>query len=153
MNRLSVLLVLVGAVAALGAEKPNFSGTWKLNAGRSDFGKMPVPQKLERVITHSEPKLTVQSVTSSPQGELRSASTYMTNDTESVNTVRGTQVKSVVSWVGPTLVVRSTRQVQGVEILAVEHWSLSVDGKVLTVINKISSPAGVVEATTVMDRH
>ena len=67
--------------------------------------------------------------------------------------MRGTQVKSVASWVGPTLVIKSTRQVQGFDITAIEHWSLSADGKVLTVINKISGPQGDLEATTVLDRQ
>ena len=152
MNRRSLIFFFaILPIAAAG--KPNFSGTWKMNPAKSDFGKMPIPAKLERVIQHAEPKLAVQSVTASPQGELRSVSIYTTDDRESVNTVRGVQIKSVVSWVGPTLVVRSTRQVQGVEIGAIEHWSLSPDGKVLTVINKITSPQGVIEATTVMDRQ
>ena len=153
MNLRSLLSLLASVSICLAAPKPNFSGSWKMNAAKSDFGRMPVPAKLERIIKHSEPKMTVQSLTSSPQGDLTSVSTYSTDGKESLNTVRGTQVKSVVSWVGPTLVVQSTRQVQGTEITAVEHWSLSVDGKVLTVVNKISSPAGVVEATTVMDRQ
>lgn len=152
MTRRSILF-LVATLTLTAGEKPNFTGTWKLNAAKSDFGKMPLPAKLERVVQHAEPKLTVQSVTSSPQGELRSVSIYTTDDKESVNTVRGTQVKSVAAWVGPTLTIRSTRQVQNVELVAVEHWSMSANGKVLTVINKISTPGGTVEATTVLDRQ
>ena len=148
-----ILLASLGTLSLIAGDKPNFTGTWKMNPAKSDFGKMPVPAKLERVVQHAEPRLTVQSVTSSPQGELKSVSLYTTEDKESVNTVRGSQVKSVASWVGPTLTIRSTRQVQNVEVVAVEHWSLSLDGKVLTVINKISTPGGTVEATTVLDRQ
>jgi len=37
--------------------KPNFSGTWKLNAGKSNFGPMPAPETRTDKITHQDPDL------------------------------------------------------------------------------------------------
>jgi hypothetical protein len=34
--------------------KPNFSGTWKLNTGKSDFGAMPAPDTRTGKITHED---------------------------------------------------------------------------------------------------
>jgi hypothetical protein len=42
--RLFFVALLAVAFGLLQAKaKPNFSGTWKLNTGKSDFGAMPAP--------------------------------------------------------------------------------------------------------------
>ena len=45
MRRLSITLYLAlfGAVFLAAQTKPNFSGTWKINPERSDFGPFPKP--------------------------------------------------------------------------------------------------------------
>ena len=54
MNRRQVVsLIALGSLAAMlasAAEKPNFTGSWKLNASKSDFGPVPPPEKLEQTI-------------------------------------------------------------------------------------------------------
>jgi hypothetical protein len=41
---LTISLVAAGlATAAMAADKPNFSGDWKLNAAKSTLGPMPRP--------------------------------------------------------------------------------------------------------------
>ena len=39
------LILLVGLACAAQA-KPNFTGDWKLNADKSDFGPLPPPEKM-----------------------------------------------------------------------------------------------------------
>lgn len=157
MNRRSMLILaaLTGLSASLAcaADKPNFSGGWKLNSGKSDFGMMPAPDKLERTIKHTDPKMNINSVSVGAQGEQKSESNYTTDGKDSMNTVRGAEVKSVAAWEGDVLVIKSKREAQGMEITVVENWSLSADGKVLTVLNKIGTPQGDFEMKTVMDKQ
>ena len=54
-----VTLALI-AVSAGFAAAPNFSGDWKLNAGKSSFGQFPAPSSMTQKVTHAEPKLTVE---------------------------------------------------------------------------------------------
>ena len=62
---LVILTIAAGAVAAdkpnkaAASNKPNFSGEWKMNAAKSNFGQVPPPAKFVRRIQHSEPSLTV----------------------------------------------------------------------------------------------
>ena len=54
---------------------------------------------------------------------------------------------------GDALTVASKREVQGMEITQNENWTLSEDGKVLTIVNKINTPQGDFEITVVMDKQ
>lgn len=133
--------------------KPNFTGSWKLNAGKSNFGPMPGPEKMERKIAHDDPSLKITTTQVGPQGEVTSDLTYKTDGSESVNKMRGAEVKAVAKWEGNALTVASKREVQGMEITQNENWTLSEDGKVLTIVNKINTPQGDFEITVVMDKQ
>jgi hypothetical protein len=141
------------AVCAPASAAPNFSGNWKFNAGKSNYGPIPAPDKMERKITHEEPTLKMTTVQSGQQGEITTDMTYKTDGSESVNKVRGNDVKSVAKWDGAALTVASKREVQGMEITQNERWTLSDDGKILTILNKINTPQGEFEITIVMDKQ
>jgi hypothetical protein len=134
-------------------EKPNFSGSWKMNAAKSDFGPMPGPDKLDRVIDHKEPTVASKTTQTGPQGEVTTEIKYKTDGSDSINTMRGQEVKSVAKWEGDKLVVKSKREVQGMEIAMTETWILSDAGKVLTVNNSIETPQGNFEIKVVMDKQ
>ena len=50
---LALLALAVGLVQA--QAKSDFSGTWKINAGKTDFGPMPPPDSMTEKITHADP--------------------------------------------------------------------------------------------------
>ena len=56
-------LLIFGALfvsfSALSGDVPNLSGEWKMNPAKSDFGAMPAPEVLTRVIKHSDPSLQI----------------------------------------------------------------------------------------------
>jgi hypothetical protein len=61
---------------AAAGNKPNFSGVWKLNPAKSEFGKAPAPQSLISTVEHHDPELKVHSETTGAQGtSIRSAGT------------------------------------------------------------------------------
>jgi hypothetical protein len=158
MNRRPLLpmLALAGLSATLmmAADKPDFSGSWKMNATKSDFGPMPAPDKLDWTVKHADPKLTYSVVSAGgPQGDATYDLTYTTDGKDSVNKVRDTEVKRVAAWDGSKLVIKSKREVQGMEISLVETWTLSDDGKTLTIVRNASTPQGDFTLTTVMDKQ
>lgn len=156
MIRRSLIAIAALALAAgvLSAQdKPNFSGTWKMDGAKSDFGPMPAPDKLMRTIDHKDPEMHIKTTQSGQQGEVTSELKYKTDGTESVNKLRGQDVKGVAKWEGEKLVVRSKREVQGMEISITETWALSGEGKLLTVTNAIDTPQGSFEAKIVMDKQ
>ncbi len=87
------------------AAKPDFSGTWKLDASKSEFGPMPAPDKWERTITHQDPSLKYKTVQAGPQGEMTTDTSYTTDGKESMNNFRGQDVKGVAKWDGDVMTV------------------------------------------------
>lgn len=135
------------------AAKPNFSGTWKLDASQSDFGPMPTPDKWERTITHEDPSLKYKTVQVGQQGELTTETSYTTDGKERTNKFRDQEYKGVAKWDGDVLTIQSKREIQGMEITINERWTLSPDGKVLTISNAISTPQGDFETKIVADKQ
>lgn len=141
------------AVAALAADKPNFSGDWVMDASKSDFGPMPPPDSMTRKVEHNDPDLTVtQTQTGGAQGDQTSTAKYTTDGKESTNQMMGNDVKSTVSWDGDSLVIASKLDFQGNELALTSKWSLSADGKVLTDVWHISSPQGEFDITYVLNK-
>lgn len=156
-RRLSQILtagILALAVAALpAAAKPNFTGTWKLVADKSDFGPMPAPEKLEQKIEHNDPEVKVTATQSTQNGEVTAELSYNTEGKETTNQLRGQPMKSTAKWDGEALAVDSKLDFQGNEITLSDKWTLSEDGKTLTMNRKINSPQGELEMKIVLAKQ
>ena len=148
MSKLAIMIA--AAVLTLAAAPPNYTGMWKMDAARSDFGPVNKPESFIRTIEHNDPKLRVVSIFSSPQGDLTTDAKYTTDGKESVNQVRGGETRTVCTWDGGALVLNSRRKVEGGEIVTREKWTLSADGKVLTVASVTQSTRGEIRMNIVM---
>ena len=141
------------SVAGYAWAKPNFTGTWKINAAKSDFGPMPQPDKMERTITHDDPSLKYTTVQTTPNGEVTSDATYKTDGSDTTNKVRGMDVKGNAKWAGDALTISSKREFQGMEITQVESWTLAEGGKQLVINNKVNTPQGDFDLKFVFDKQ
>lgn len=151
--KLTLLVVLLPALcASYVAAKPNFTGNWKLNATKSDFGGMPAPSKFEQKIAHNEPELKVSMLFAGEFGEFSADSVYTTDGKECVNTSSMGQSKSTVNWEGDTLVVVTKMDMQGNEVTMTNKYTLSEDGKTLTIQGHFSSAQGEGDSKIVMDK-
>lgn len=157
MKRLSlflmVLAVLFAATSATAFAKPNFTGEWKLDADKSNFGPMPPPDKFNLSVKHTDPELEITTDQVDMQGENKSTAKYKTDGSESVNQMRGMDVKSKASWDGDKLKIAAKLDVGGTEITLDQTWILSEDGKTLTNALKINSPQGEFEISYVMKKQ
>ena len=105
--RVFSVALLAAAFGLLAAQaKPNFSGTWKLNAGKSNFGPMPAPEARTDKITHQDPDLKDSFTQSGPMGDVTAEMKYSTDGKETTSTVRGNQIKSTAKWEGDELAFR-----------------------------------------------
>ncbi len=148
---LSAMMLLLCATVAVA--KPNFTGEWKMNPSKSDFGMMPAPSSIVQKITHNEPDLRVVSTQVGQQGEFTSDSKYVTDGKECVNKFREFERKSTLKWDNDTLVIESKMEFQGNPVTITERWSLSEDGKTLTVNRHFSSSQGEGDAKTVLEKQ
>jgi hypothetical protein len=142
-------------LAALPAiAKPNFTGDWKLNASKSTFGEMPAPDSMTYKIAHADPKLTTAVKQSGQMGEFEMQSTYTTDGKESTNQgFGGSTNKSVVKWDGDNLVIETKGQFGDNEFTMTQKWTLSADGKSLTIIQTFKSAMGEGEQKLVLDKQ
>ena len=145
-------ITLALAVASPGAQqKPNFSGNWKMNQVKSDFGPAPAPDTFTRKIVHAEPSITIDEVQTSPLGEQATSRKLTTDGKEGTFDAGGAQVKATAKWDGNTLVVVST--VPGIGISYNDQMSLSADGKVLTSVVKLETPDGALDVKVVFEKQ
>jgi hypothetical protein len=132
------------AVAALPAlAKPNFTGDWKLNIAKSTFGDIPAPDSATYKIDHADPKMTSVAKQSGQMGEIEIDVTCTTDGKECTNPgFQGAPTKSVMKWDGDALTIESKGQFGDIDFTSKERWTLSDDGKTITVAQTISSSMG-----------
>lgn len=156
MLRRSVTLTFIFtslAALLLAQEKPNFSGTWKLNVAKSDFGVLPPPESQTSIIEHHDPafKMTVSAVTA--QGKMDYALESTTDGKETAVKMGPRDVKLAFSWDGPALNVNSKLMFNDQEVTLKSVWTLSADGKTLTQNVHINSPMGELDQKQVFDKQ
>jgi hypothetical protein len=150
---LLVGMAMVLATSQAAQAKPNFSGEWKLNASKSEFSPMPAPEKRTDKIVHADPKLTVTTTQTSQAGEGTFEQKYSTDGEETTNELRGAPVKSTAKWDGEALMITTKAVFNGMDITLSDKWSLSEDGKVLTVGRHIKAPQGEFDQKLVMEKQ
>ena len=152
MKKLMSTLFVIAAAAglALAADKPDFSGTWKMDPDKSVFGPIPPPTSMTRVIDHKDPAVKVDQTQVGLQGEIKVSYKYSTDGTETTNSFIGNELKSKATWDGKNLLIASTANMGGAEVKLKDKWTLSDDGKTLTDVLSISSPQGDFDLTYVL---
>jgi hypothetical protein len=143
--RRGIALALLAALAipfpAAGQGKPDFSGTWTLDAARSETppgrgGRGGGGRGAAGPVTikQSAAEITIGMLT------------YKLDGSESINQVQGRggmqEVKSRAKWDGANLVIESTREVQGFSLTTKELRTLGAGGKEMTVQTTLSTPQG-----------
>lgn len=126
--------------------KPDFSGTWTMDAAKSD----PPPQGRggggggggTLTIKQTGTELTVTS--EGRQGP--QTMTYKLDGSPSSNEVMGRggaqTVKSTAKWEGSSLVIETTRDFNGTPITTKEMRSLGAGGKEMTIESTTQTPQG-----------
>jgi len=123
------------------AAHPDFSGTYRANLEASKFlGAKPLA--LDVAIEHRDPKLIQSIISTTAAGEERMVYTFTTDGADSVNTIRGTDAHTRAHWEGSELVIESWMNAGGREFRFRDFWSLSEDGKTLTMAHRDDDLAG-----------
>jgi hypothetical protein len=151
--KLLLCLIAVLAITAAAAEKPNFSGEWKMNASKSVLGPVPAPTSWTRKITHREPSLTIANEQKGGIGEQSYTRTYTTDGKEIAFQSDGTDVKGGATWDGDVLVIYSHADAGGTTISITEKMTLSGGSKMLTDAVHIVLPRGDIDVTYVFDKQ
>ena len=148
--------VLAAAIAlaagpAAAQQKPDFSGDWKMNGVKSDFGAAPAPNTFTRKIVHAEPSISIDEEQDTPIGVQQTSRKMTTDGTESTFNASGADVKATAKWDGTTLVVVSSVPVASISYN--DRMTLSDDGKVLTSVVRVETPGGAVDVKVVFEKQ
>jgi hypothetical protein len=152
MKKLMSALFVIAAVAnmATAADKPDFSGNWKLDLDKSTFGPLPPPATMTRTISHKGPDITVEQAMTGP--DMNVTFKYSTDGKETANSFMGADFKSKTEWDGKVLVIHNDLGADA-PVKSTDRWTLSEDGKTFTDVLSIKSPDGDFEITHVLVRQ
>lgn len=135
---IAVTLLSLAAFATQALAAANFSGEWKLNVSKSEFGPAPQPEFMNRSITQTAEAIVLKTHQKGAAGESKTEIKYTLDGKECTNTINGAAVKGNAKVAGDKLVISSTRENQGMEMKFQETMSLSEGGKVMTINNHVS---------------
>ena len=144
--------LVFAAVAVGAAAKANFSGTWVMDAAKSEG----MPPGLEQTLTVKQDgdKITTDVKIKSPQGDRAIEDGYTLDGKEvefTNNMMRGMtgKGKRTSKWSadGNGIEISETTDFQtpdgqNVTLKALRKWTLSADGKTLTIEQTVESPMG-----------
>lgn len=153
----ALISVISTSPAPAQVAKPNFAGTWSLDVAKSDFGPMPAPESIVHVIEHNEPNIKITTTQKSQAGETTNTRMLTTDGKETTSKIKmaGAEqdVKTTAKWDGKTLALVATFDAEGATIALRDTWTLSDDGKVLTIVRTAKTPQGDFAAKTVYNKQ
>ena len=161
-----LMLAALTVVLVSAQDNVNFSGTWVVDKSQSDvaqlMGLSDDPEKardasMTMVIEQQGSNLRVTRVMKTQGEERKEIHTYKIGRGETTNTgFRGETIIGRAFWEGNQLVIVSTRTwkvfLKEVSIESRGVWSLSPDGKSLTIAAQVNSPRGEQRGKVVFDK-
>jgi hypothetical protein len=135
---------LLALIASHAIAKPNFAGYWTLTGVWSSLISLPEPDNSTRYqITDSNPNLKiVETFFGDGTDKFEEQVNYTTDGNQIVhrNDALGNgfflfckTLKSTANWHGNTLVIKTTGRWGRINFSMTQRWTLSADGRVLTV--------------------
>jgi hypothetical protein len=151
-----MILMLVAGLGTALAERSNFSGEWKLNVDKSDFGMAPAVSNRTDKIVHKDPSLQITRAQTTAAGAGTSEYTCTTDGKECAVSITGGAVKlsgAAFKWVEDTLTFDGKGTYNGGDLSIHEKWALSPDGKALTIQRHLTVSVGEADQTLVLEKQ
>ncbi len=151
----ATVLLTVMSFAALSSaqQKPNYSGNWKLNVAKSEFGILPPSKSETAVIDHKDPAIKIDMNVDGAQGETKYTIDTDTAGKEVVVRIGIREMKTKAAWEGQVLVLNSKLDFSGQEITLKNVMNLSSDGQILTQNIHLTSSMGDVDQKKVFEKQ
>jgi hypothetical protein len=147
----TMLALMVLSGSAVAADKPNFSGLWKMNAAKSNYGQLPAPEMFIRKIDHTEPSISIVEEQRGQGTTPESIRKMKTDGVPVVATINGAAVTLSSKWEGAALLAQTSIEAFGV--MFKDKMTLSVDGKEMTSVVQVDTAQGAIELKIVFERQ
>jgi hypothetical protein len=151
----AALVVLSAAAASAQPKAPDFNGQWELNVAKSDFGPMAqqAPTKATMTVTQSAASIKLVQAVSTPMGDQNQTQELaLDGQDHTMPGMDGQPATSAAKVDGDAVVVNTKMSREGADITMVSRWTLSPDGKTLTVARDIATPMGALAMKLVYDK-
>lgn len=140
--------------------QPDFSGSWALNESKSTLGDGPRMSVTSMTVSQQENLISIDLVQPSWEGEeMKRSEKYTLDGKESVNEgMMGSSVKTITSWSEDKKELRFAKTIafemdgEKMEMKLDDAWTLSDDGKTLTVKSSMKSDWGEMNTVLVYDK-
>ena len=121
--------------------RPDFTGVWEVNLERSIL-RGATPKRIMMQIDHREPRLVQQICYTNAEGVERWVTLAYESGAETTNSLGGAPARTLARWEGQELVIESWTTTPCREVHLKDHWSLSRDGRTLTMAHRDDDLAG-----------
>jgi hypothetical protein len=143
MPRLHTALCIAASffflTAAVAADKPNLSGTWKMNSAKSDLGSNAIKSRVD-TIEHKDLQLKITTTQDDENGTNTVVRDYVTDGREMTHTILGGERKSSAHWDGNVLVIE-TKVTNGNYTIR-DRWTQTDDHKSIRIDRELSNAPG-----------
>ncbi len=120
----------------------NFAGVWNADVSSSKFIG-PSPKGMTVKISLAGPELTEEILVTRPDGSMETVVFKCQPDGKpGTSQLNGNEVRGNARWQGDTLVIESWIQAGERSVHLCDHWSLSSDGKTLSMEHRNDDLAG-----------
>ena len=153
-TRMLIATLAVGLGTAMAA-RPDFTGEWKLNAAKSDFGPAPAVSSRTDKIVQKGSSLKITRTQSTDAGQGTSELNCTTDGKDCDISVSGAALKisGAFKWVDDVLTFDAKGTYNGGDLKIQEKWGLSPDGKTLTIQRHLTVSEGEVDQTIVLEKQ
>jgi hypothetical protein len=153
MRHILLAALAMIAVSSIGtaADKPSFSGEWKMNPAKSNYNGFPAPASMVRKISLADTSLVIVENQTGGASDGTTTRNYTTDGKPSAFEINGTPITGSATWDGAAIIVNTI--VESVGLSFKDRMSLSADGKELTSVVQIATQQGPAEVTIVFDRQ
>ncbi|MEO8659711.1 MAG: hypothetical protein ABI693_14660 [Bryobacteraceae bacterium] len=132
--------------------KPDFSGTWILNTGASEFGFLKPPARREDVVVHQEPSLQVTTLQKDTNGDNMVTRAVTIGGGDVTIDVLGRPRQLSGFWDGDDLLLVTRWDVGGNPRELTDCWTLQDGGARLVIQRTQAMNGGPVRQRLVMQR-
>ena len=131
--------------------KPDFSGVWKMNREKSKFQAIENIRDIVSKVEHKEPNVSIFTTITGVDGDRTVEVKYTTDGKETTMKLPYLtgSVKATAKWEGDALTVEGKAE----EFNVRGKYTLSADGKTLTIASHLSTPNGDVDGITVFEKQ
>lgn len=124
--------------------RPDFTGTWKLVRGESDFGFLAPPEWRLDTISHQDPRILIRTRQKDTNGDTTVDRDLTVGGEPVAIQIRGRERQISASWEDAVLVLETRSEVSGHARRIEDRLSLDEAGEWLTIHRLHEQPGGPV---------